>query len=513
MSAKKQNRLVTLVILLGSLLPSFASAQFERDPEVEKAYQAGVAAMEAKEWEAAIAEFDKALVDTTYAEAHLGRADALREIEDYQNAIKGYQAAVQINPNLAQAYNGRGICYRELGDANLLGLALNDFQNAVELDRKDPEIAANLGDILVNNAQDPTQAMQYLDRAIEFNPENAEAYRNRGWAHTLLREFEEGIADLKKAIELDAEDYETYQRLANVHLAEEDYQKGIDAISKAIEYYKPKDNSEPNTYITGYLQRTTASLTLAKQADQAPEQRKALYTKVVADADAILKEFPDRFPQSGLALYQRGTALRMQGLFAEAITDLTDAIQLIPTGQDSNYVGDAYRLRGICWFYQGQISLARGDFREAASQSLEDPLPYLWTGYCHAEEGDYRKAIESYGNATAKQPGFALPYVNRGLAYMKLEEYSKAIENFNEAIRVEPTEPKHFYKRGLAHEQLDEAQKALDSYQLALLRDGQFDEANQGAARALKALGRPELGRQYENRQYENRMPAGSGSR
>ena len=499
MSAQKRTIATVVAIVLGCLMPNWAHAQFERDPVVMKAYETGVAALQAEDWEAAIQAFDEAIAadDGTFAELFFGRAEALRELEDYQNAITSYQLALQANDNFAQAYNGRGICYRELGD---LGLALNDFQNAAEEDRRDPSIAANLGDILVNNANNPTQAMIYLDRAIELDSENAETYRNRGWAHTLMREFEEGIADLTKAIELDGEDYETYQRLASVHLVEEDYQLAIDAFSKAIEYYEPEDNSQPDTFIGGYLQRANARMELAKLDEQSPEQRKVIYDEVIADADAILEEFPDRYPESGIAQHSRGMALRMQGLYAEAITAFTDAIQLIPAGSDSNYSGEAYRTRGICWFYQGQNNLARGDFKEAASKSLEDPLPYLWIGYTQAEEGKFRKAIESYGEAASKSPTFALAHVNRGLAYMQLKDYSKAVDNFNEAIRAEPTESKHFFKRGMAHELLGEPQKALDSYQLALLRDGDYADANQGAARALQALGRPGLGNHYENR-------------
>ncbi len=83
---------------------------------------------------------------------------------------------------------------------------------------------------------------------------------------------------------------------------------------------------------------------------------------------------------------------------------------------------------------------------------------------------------------------------------MQLKDYDKAIKNFNEAIRSEPTEPMHFFKRGFAHEKMEEWQKAFDSYELALLRDNTLQEANQGAARALEALGRPGLSNQYKSR-------------
>ena len=498
MSAPKQNLVAAVAIALSCLLAPTAHAQFERDPAVLKAYQTGVAALEAESWDAAIEAFDQAIAadDGTFAELHFGRGEALRELEDYQNAVKSYTNAVQVKDSFAQAYNGRGICFREQGD---LGLAFNDFQNAAELDRNDSSIAANFGDALVNNANDPTQAMQYLDRAIELDAENAEAYRNRGWAHTLLREFEEGIEDLNKATELDPTDYETYQRLASVHLAEEDYQLSIEALSKAIENYEPEKSSDPDTYINGYLQRAATRMTLAKEDDKTPEQNRGLYQAIITDAEAVLEEFPDRYPESGLALYRLGTAQRMQGLFAKASISFTDAIQMVPAGTDGSYVGEAYLLRGICWFYQDQNELARGDFKEAASKSLDDPRPYLWIGYTQAKEGKYRKAIESYGEAAARNPNYSLAYVNRGLAYIELKDYKKAVVNFNQAIRAEPTEPKHFYKRGRTYEMLGDTQKALDSYNLALLRDSSFSAARQGASRAMQGLGRPGLGHLYQN--------------
>ena len=288
------------------------------------------------------------------------------------------------------------------------------------------------------------------------------------------------------------------EKLAGAYFSEEDYQQGADAISKAIEYYQPEESSDPDIYINGYITRASARMQLAKEEDQTPEQRAQLYDAVIADADAVLEEFPDRYPDSGIALYRSGVALRMKGLYAEAITAFTDAIQLIPPGAESNYKPGAYLTRGICWFYQGQNKLARGDFKEAASLNLEDPLPHLWMGFTHAEEEDYRKAIESYGEATSKNPAFSLAYVNRGLAYMQVNDYEKAVDNFNEAIRAEPTEPRHFYKRGRAHEQLEEWQKALDSYNLALLRDDTLSEVHRGAARALRALGRPNLAEMHE---------------
>ena len=91
--------------------------------------------------------------------------------EDYAGAITAYNSARDINPKIPQIYLGRGICYRELGQFDL---ALNDFNNAMELDRNNPEIAANLGDLLVTRTQDPTSGIRVLDKAIELDPEGCQ---------------------------------------------------------------------------------------------------------------------------------------------------------------------------------------------------------------------------------------------------------------------------------------------------------------------------------------------------
>lgn len=504
MSTLKRPLVALFAFALLAMLPSLASAQLgERDPELTRLFEAGKAAMMEENWDEALQNFEAAKqldVDRTFGELYFWTAEALRELEDYQNAVLNYQDAIRVDNSFAQAHNGIGICWREMRQYDV---ARTSFENAYQFDRRDASIAANLGDILVNTFQDPTNGMQYLDRAIELNPEDAEAYRTRGFAHALLREFDEGIADLLKSVELDPTEYETYERLATVYQAEEDYEKSIEALTKAIEYYEPEESSDPDAYILGYLRRAAQRMAVAKEDDKSAEQRQALYDQIVGDAQAVLDEFPDRYPESGQALYRLGTAKRMQGQFAEAITALTDAIQLIPAGADNNYTSEAYLVRGICWFYQGQTSLARGDFKEAASLSFSDPLPHLWIGYTQAEEGDYRLAIESYGEAAAKSPTLAIAYVNRGLAYMQLEDYDKAADNFDKAIRAEPTEPNHYYKNGRAHEMMQRWDEALSFYNLALRRDGEFAAAHRGAARALRAIGQDNLAENHERKAAE----------
>jgi tetratricopeptide (TPR) repeat protein len=502
-------RILSLVVglsLLATLTSSAVAQTAEEslDPQVKEAYELGNKALEEEKWDEAIAAFTKATdIDNTFAEGYLGRAEALRHQEDYAGAITAYNSARDINPKIPQIYNGRGIAYRELGQFDL---ALNDFQNAMELDRNNAEVAANLGDLLVTRAQDATNGIRVLDKAIELDPKNADAYRNRGLAHAQLRHWDEAEADLTKAVELDDENFENYAMQANIYLFQDKDEKlpmAVEALTRSIETYKPKETTDPKVYVQGFMSRSDANLKMANDTKRSQEERDELYAKVIADAETILDEVPDTYPVSGQALYRKGVAERMEGKYGKAITSFTDAILLLPAGESGGYAGQAYLKRGMCWHNQGEYRLARGDLEQSASMDYTDPLPHLWMGFTYAAEGDFRAAIDAFGEAIAKNPNASLPYINRGLSYVQLGELQRASENFAEAVRVEPDNPENHVKRGRVYLMMEEYQRAFNAFDLALQRDAENIRALEGTAAALRGLGRASAAETYENRVEE----------
>ena len=221
---------------------------------------------------------------------------------------------------------------------------------------------------------------------------------------------------------------------------------------------------------------------------------------MIADAEAILDEMPDTYPTSGQALYRKGVAERMQGKYGEAITSFTDAILLLPAGESGGYAADAYLKRGMCWHKQDENRLARGDFEQAAAIDYTDPRPHMWIGFTYADEGDFRSAIDAFGEAMAKNPNASLPYINRGLSYVQLGEFQRAAENFNEAMRVEPDNPDNHVKRGRVYLMLKEYRRAFNAFDLALQRDAENIAALEGTAAALRGLGRSSAAETYEQR-------------
>ena len=189
--------------------------------------------------------------------------------------------------------------------------------------------------------------------------------------------------------------------------------------------------------------------------------------------------------------------LRLQGRYGDAITALTEAINLNPE------LAEAYFRRGICFYYMDENDLAVLDFKRAGNIQYEDPRAKLWEGFAFAKKGDYHEAVRAYGAALAESDRYVPAYVNRGLAYMMLKEYQKALDNFNEAIRLEPAEWTHYFKRGMAYERLGKQQEAADSFISAIRFFDQYPPAFRHAAAALSALGHNDLAREYSDKAAE----------
>lgn len=140
-----------VVGLLGSALVDAA----ENDPlpapqgtpraRAISAYNEGVQLMRGRHYAAAQELFEQALaLDEALAEAHNNLAFSLRMqgIHNFARALQHYNRALELKPDLAQAYMYRGVLFTQMGD---LERARADHARLVTLD---PGLAARLARII-----------------------------------------------------------------------------------------------------------------------------------------------------------------------------------------------------------------------------------------------------------------------------------------------------------------------------------------------------------------------------
>lgn len=147
-----------------------------------------------------------------------------RTEEGMRRAVAHFQAAIERDPEYALAYVGLADALALLFDysyepaRSTLLEAEDAVRRALDLEPQLAEAHASLGLIHSNRREGPA-AIRELTRAVELRPGYAEAYNWLSWVHVLLGHTEEALASARRAIELDPLSPESISNLALSQLA------------------------------------------------------------------------------------------------------------------------------------------------------------------------------------------------------------------------------------------------------------------------------------------------------
>jgi tetratricopeptide (TPR) repeat protein len=122
-----------------------------------------------------------ALSSLDSAEAYLARGDQYSTIKDYEHAIADYTQAIRLKPDLAEAYNNRGLA-EALEWKDGMTDAIADYSQAIKL-RPDYAYAYNNRGVAYMASGHPDEALRDFNYAIQFQPDFPQAYSNRGNAY------------------------------------------------------------------------------------------------------------------------------------------------------------------------------------------------------------------------------------------------------------------------------------------------------------------------------------------
>lgn len=142
----------------------------------------------------------------------------------YEIALDEVKKAIAANPDYADAYGVRALVYTAMGQ---VALADENYQRALGLAPRNPELANNYGAFLCNEGGKPAQAMQYFDAALK-NP----AYRtpvsalvNAGNCDMKLGKADAAEDYLLQALRLDPGLAAAQAGLAHIYFERHDYQR------------------------------------------------------------------------------------------------------------------------------------------------------------------------------------------------------------------------------------------------------------------------------------------------
>lgn len=187
----------------------------------------------------AVTLFERALsIDPNYAPALAGLADAQwylfelsRDTKWVGLARRSAEAALKANPQLASAHITKGHIQNGTGDYKG---AVESFEEALQLDNRNPEALYGLGAAYASLGQLPIAESTYL-RAVSYRPGDWRAHKKLGVFYLTNGLFEKALKPLQFVVDLTPDNAQGYNNLGVAYLrlgrfeeARKNYQKTID---------------------------------------------------------------------------------------------------------------------------------------------------------------------------------------------------------------------------------------------------------------------------------------------
>lgn len=159
-----------------------------------------------------------------------------------RKSIEFFKQAIQEDPTYALAYAGLGDAYLMLGVYSVLKpkesfpIGKSYAEKALQLDPTLAEAYATLLDINIHYDWDMDAAEKYFQKAIEANPQYANAYHWHSEVFILQKQFEAAIRETQAALVLEPYSLIINVQLGTDYLYEGKFTQAIDQFKKTLEF-------------------------------------------------------------------------------------------------------------------------------------------------------------------------------------------------------------------------------------------------------------------------------------
>jgi len=359
---------------------------------------------------------------------------------------------------LAYDYYLRGMDYFWMGSERDLDLALEMFNNALEIDSNYALAYSGMGEVYATK-YNYQRTMDWLDKAEEMtkkalalDPELAEAHLTLGRTYDFEKEGKLAIEEFRKVIELLPNNNDAYRRLGWVYIYNfSDYDKGIEHFQKALEI-RPTDAKS-------YRGMGLSYTSLRRYDDAIKNIKKGL--EIAPDDFYLLTFLAD--------------AYRYKRRFDLALGVYEKALKYHPN--DPNV---SFYLGGWVYYSKKEYDKAIQTFDKSIKQGMPEFRVLVYMGSAYQHKGDKGKAKVFYDSSVSacqkileKEPENSWALSELGLTYAFLGNEKEAIENGKKAMNAELSAG-HIYNLALIYAILMKDISALRILEQACQKDPSY---------------------------------------
>ena len=392
----------------------------------------------------------------------------LQTAETYDDAIVDAGRAIELDPNLARAYVYRAAALVDMGHSEYARVAvmsvimdrpgtawtlqpedrveeaIADATRAIELDPNMPDAYFVRAHAHMDIGQSEL-AVADFSRVLDLEPPlyvKVMTYVHRSQAHRNIGNLAWAIDDATRAMELAPQLSDSFYddpKLVTWHGFDPDAIEATAYTNRGLAYDKQRRSDlsvreythaldRDSEYIEAYVNRSNAYRNIG------------LFTEALNDADKAIDS------DQHLAEAYNARALAHLGLGDEeqALSDVTAAID-----QNAMYAM-AYSNRAYIYTGQGRYDLAIADATKAIELDPALAEPFANRAEAHMMRGDYASVIVDSTAALSIDPTLTGAYVGRAFAYLNEKEYSKARRDADQVLQRTPGQLHALYVRGAA---------------------------------------------------------------
>lgn len=265
--------------------------------------------------------------------------------------------------------------------------------------------------------KDYDNAVQNYNKAIELNPQDADAYSSRGNAYYMKGDHDQAFEDYNKALVLDQTLPHVYINRGNIYYEEGERDQAIIDFNRAIQVspqYAPAYYRRGRFYASAYYDYKNRN---------------------DGDYDRAMRDFNKAIrlnPRYAEAYNDRGYLYYYKGNYEQAFMDYDKAIESNPK------YAEAYTNRGLAYRVRKEYDQALMDYNKAIELSPKYAGAYTYRGLVYEEQGDIDQAIADYSKAIEVAPQYVYAYECRRLAYVKKGDYDRAVGDCDKVVELKP---------------------------------------------------------------------------
>ena len=451
-----------------------------------------------KKVEKSLIYIDKAIeLNPDFSDLWLFKGRVFGSLTKFKKALEYYDKALSLKPNDLEIMIGRVVTLRFAGKWEE---ALNFCNDVLKIHPNDPKVLENRSsllkapkiekellvktddhELLVKRAgylmsilKNSNLALEFIDKALELNPESVFTWTFKASAHMKLNESDKALFSFEKGLEITKDDPGLWGGKGIILLGQKKLEESINCFDKALKL-NPGDDlfQKAREKAILELEQQKKKIEIPTMADIA-DNMKILVDRVkdeiedsyeggdpYSSLDSFSKfrkkmlldysnsekakksiEVPEeyiKFAETIKSLSVQNPTVRKDLLSKLKVEDFSDEIiQFSQTKPDLNNSASTLLMRGTAYMYQGQYMEALKILDEALR--LNPNMAEIWKnkGNILVEMNRELEGIKCYDMAINLNLGIAGVYSMKGRALNRLNKFDDALINLEMALALNP---------------------------------------------------------------------------